>query len=120
MTRTAPTLAAAILALGTLAAQATDDNLLNFDGMSEDDRAAAAEAHEALHEAEARMCAVMVRLYSEHVARVDDAELKPESVGYLERRCEAEAFADHVAQSIRMHDLIHDYAHRHDNGHSHD
>lgn len=117
MIRTASLLLAAALA-GTAAAQPADDHLLDFEGMSEEDRAEAEAAHEALHEAEARMCALMVRLYAEHVERVDGAELNPESVGYLERRCQAEAFTDHVAQSIRLHDLIHDYAHRHGEHHA--
>ena len=94
-------------------AQAADDHLLDFEGLSDADRTAAESAHKALEDANRQMCEVMVRVYAGHVARVDNAELAAESANYIVRRCVAEAFSGHVAQSTAIHDLIHRHAHSH-------
>lgn len=107
---------AALVVLASLAgvAQAADDHLLDFEGISDADRAAAEAAHEALENANRQMCEVMVRIYAGHVARVDNSELAAESANYIVRRCVAEAFSSHIEHSTAIHDLIHRHAHNHE------
>ncbi len=106
----------AVIALAAFAAPhpaAAEAGLIGFEEMPVADRDEAEAAHADLEAANARMCAIMVKAYADHVARVAGADLPPESAAFLERRCAARAFADHVALSLEMHDLIHDHAHAH-------
>ncbi|MGF1502749.1 MAG: hypothetical protein ACFBSD_13115 [Paracoccaceae bacterium] len=117
-------IAAAVLSTtvlsATVATADSDDHLLDFGWLSEEQHARIEAAHTALEEAEAEMCATMVAIYAEHSARVhgDHAELPEEEAGFIERRCVAEAFAAHIQQSIAIHDAIH--AEIHSSGHHHD
>ena len=95
-------------------AQAADDHLLDFEGISDADRAAVESAHEVLENANRQMCEVMVRIYAGHVERVDNAELAAESMSYIVRRCVAEALSSHIVHSTAIHDLIHRHAHNHE------
>ena len=101
-------LAAAALSAGLAHAQ-TDDHLLDFGWLNEEQRQQVETAHTALAEAEAQMCATMVDLFAEHATRVQEGTsgLSDEETAFFKRRCEAEAFADHVRQSIGLHDAIH-------------
>lgn len=117
---TRPALLVALLAVGPAAAQQTDA-LLQFDWLSDDQRASVETAHSALAEAEAQMCEVMVDLYGRHASRVHGGGegLPNEAIRFITRRCVAEAEMDHVAQSLAIHDMIHaelhtGAAHEHD------
>lgn len=71
MIPTAKVLAVAtVLGFGSMAAvaQAADDHLLNFEGMTDADRTAAESAHKALDDANRQMCEVMARVYPGHIA----------------------------------------------------
>ena len=71
MIPTAKVLAVAtVLAFGSMAAvaQAADDRLLDFEGMTDADRTAAESAHKALDDANWQMCEVVVRHYAGHIA----------------------------------------------------
>lgn len=93
-------------------AAAEDDQLLDFDWMTDTQRAEAKEAHEALEAAERALCSVMVDIYTQHAARVHDGEaLGAEEVRFMKHRCAIQAFADHVAQSLALHDRIHAETH---------
>lgn len=59
------------------------------------------------------MCSTMIELHTEHAGRVlgGGEGLGEEATAFFERRCEAEAFANHVEHSISLHDEIHREVH---------
>ncbi|MGF1551222.1 MAG: hypothetical protein ACFBWO_01820 [Paracoccaceae bacterium] len=99
-----------LLAAPGLALAQSADALLDFGWLSEEQRGRSEQAHTALEEAEAEMCSTMIDLYAEHASRVhgegDGEGLAEEEIAFFKRRCEAEAFADHVAQSIDLHEAV--------------
>ena len=103
-------LVSAIVMAGSAVAE--DDHLLKFEWMTDAQRAEAKEAHDALDAAERALCSIMVDIYTEHAARVHDEEaLGAEAVDFMKHRCAIQAFADHVAQSLALHDRIHAETH---------
>lgn len=118
MRRTALTLAFALFAAP---AAAQTDELLDFDWLTDDQRARVEAAHEALDAATRDMCAVMIDLYVQHAALVHgDAPLGTEAMSFFNRRCRVEAHADHLRHSIALHDLVHAEMHASHGDHGHD
>ena len=108
----------AVLILGMVgsasAQEETHDSLLNFEALSDSDAAEVQQAHEALEAANAEMCALMVRLYADHVGRVHGGTLDDESASFLERECRFRSMSDHIALSLETHEEVHEHSSGHD------